>query len=167
VRSACRAATLSAAPCVAPRCHAFRGAFRDVGCAGGCAGAPLTAALAPPQCGHCKSLAPEWKKAATQLKGTVRVGAVDCDSHKELASKYGVKGFPTIKTFGEDKTAPPVDYTGAREAAAIVAHGQAALGAPGGGGRMVTALTYLSTHTFLYRSGACPCDGYRSHGFAR
>jgi hypothetical protein len=95
------------------------------------------------------------------------VGAVDCDTHKELASKYGVKGFPTIKTFGEDKTAPPVDYTGAREAAAIVAHGQAALGAPGGGGRMVTALSYLSTHTFLYRSGACPCDGYRSHGFAR
>lgn len=84
----------------------------------------------------------------------MRVGAVDCDVHKELASKYGVKGFPTLKTFGEDKTAPPVDYTGAREAAAIVAHGQAALGAPGGGGgRLVTALTYLSTHSFLYQSG--------------
>ena len=105
------------------------------------------------QCGHCKSLAPEWKKAATQLKGTVRVGAVDCDENKELASKYGVKGFPTIKTFGEDKTAPPVDYTGAREAAAIVAHGNAALGAPGAGGSLVTRLAYLTAHTFLFKSG--------------
>lgn len=33
-------------------------------------------------CGHCKALAPEWQKAATQLKGTIRVGAVDCDVHK-------------------------------------------------------------------------------------
>ena len=83
----------------------------------------------------------------------MRIGAVDCDVHKELASKFGVKGFPTIKTFGEDKTAPPPDYTGAREAAAIVAHGQSALGAPGVGGRVVTALTYLTAHTFLFKSG--------------
>ena len=83
----------------------------------------------------------------------MRVGAVDCDVHKELAAKYDVKGFPTVKTFGEDKTAPPADYTGAREAAAIVAHGQAALGSPGGGGRVVTALTYLTTHTYLFSSG--------------
>jgi len=76
-----------------------------------------------PWCGHCKALAPEWTKAATQLKGTVRVGAVDCDVHKALCGKYDVKGFPTIKHFGEDKSGSPKDYQGAREAGPIVAYG--------------------------------------------
>jgi hypothetical protein len=62
-------------------------------------------------------------------------------------------GFPTIKHFGEDKTAPPVDYSGAREAAPIVAYAQAALGAPGAGGSLVSSLTYLGTHTFLWGAG--------------
>lgn len=35
-----------------------------------------------PWCGHCKKLAPEWKKAANSLKGQVKLGHVDCDADK-------------------------------------------------------------------------------------
>lgn len=34
------------------------------------------------RCGHCKKLAPEWKKAANNLKGKVKLGHVNCDAEK-------------------------------------------------------------------------------------
>ncbi|KAG5322810.1 PDIA6 isomerase, partial [Pseudoatta argentina] len=71
-----------------------------------------------PWCGHCQQLTPEYDKAATALKGVVKVGAVNADEHKSLGSKYGVRGFPTIKIFGLDKK--PEDYNGPRSAADIV-----------------------------------------------
>uniref|UniRef100_A0A453KYT0 protein disulfide-isomerase n=1 Tax=Aegilops tauschii subsp. strangulata TaxID=200361 RepID=A0A453KYT0_AEGTS len=37
-----------------------------------------------PWCGHCKKLAPEWKRAAKNLKGQVKLGHIDCDSDKLL-----------------------------------------------------------------------------------
>jgi protein disulfide-isomerase A6 len=72
--------------------------------------------------GHCKTLAPQFKKAASALKGVVKVGAVDCDQHKDIAGKFGVQGFPTIKIFsGKDSTA----YSGERSAKAITEAGLA------------------------------------------
>ncbi|KAK4790650.1 hypothetical protein SAY86_017954 [Trapa natans] len=71
-----------------------------------------------PWCGHCKKLAPEWKKAANNLKGKVKLGHVDCDSEKSLMSRFNVQGFPTIMVFGADKSSP-IPYEGARTAAAI------------------------------------------------
>ncbi|XP_047341346.1 protein disulfide-isomerase like 2-2-like [Impatiens glandulifera] len=71
-----------------------------------------------PWCGHCKNLAPEWKKAAKNLKGKVKLGHVDCDADKSLMSRFDVKGFPTILVFGADKGSPST-YEGARTASAI------------------------------------------------
>ncbi|TYH44145.1 hypothetical protein ES332_D11G173400v1 [Gossypium tomentosum] len=71
-----------------------------------------------PWCGHCKRLAPEWKRAANNLKGKVKLGHVDCDSEKSLMSRFNVQGFPTILVFGADKDSP-VPYEGARTASAI------------------------------------------------
>ncbi|KAK3404419.1 hypothetical protein EUGRSUZ_K00732 [Eucalyptus grandis] len=71
-----------------------------------------------PWCGHCKKLAPEWKKAAKNLKGKVKLGHVDCDAEKSLMSRYNVQGFPTILVFGADKDSP-IPFEGARTASAI------------------------------------------------
>ncbi|URE14447.1 Ubiquitin-like autophagy protein Apg12 [Musa troglodytarum] len=76
-----------------------------------------------PWCGHCKKLAPEWKKAANNLKGKVKLGHVDCDAEKQsLMSRFNVQGFPTILVFGLDKRSP-YPYEGARTASAIEAFG--------------------------------------------
>ena len=45
------------------------------------------------------------------MKGVVKVGAVDASEHQQLGGRFGVKGFPTIKIFGEDKK-KPTDYSG-------------------------------------------------------
>ncbi|CAI4224077.1 unnamed protein product [Auanema sp. JU1783] len=71
-----------------------------------------------PWCGHCKNLVPEYKKAATALKGIANVGAVDMTQHQNVGSPYNVRGFPTLKIFGADKT-KPIDFQGARTAQAI------------------------------------------------
>ncbi len=74
-----------------------------------------------PWCGHCKNLAPEWKKAAKALKGIVNIGAIDMDQPdaQSVGAPYGIKGFPTIKIFAKNKNSP-TDYQGGRTAQAIV-----------------------------------------------
>jgi len=54
-----------------------------------------------PWCGHCKSLAPVWEKLANVYKNEkgVVVANLDADKHKELGTRFGVSGFPTIKFF--------------------------------------------------------------------
>jgi protein disulfide-isomerase A1 len=73
-----------------------------------------------PWCGHCKSLAPEYAKAATTLKkgdtGVV-LGMVDATEHRELGSRFGVQGFPTLKFFRGGNAG---DYDGPRKADGIV-----------------------------------------------
>ncbi|GAA54880.1 protein disulfide-isomerase A6 [Clonorchis sinensis] len=75
-----------------------------------------------PWCGHCKNLKPHWETAATELKGVMKVGAVDATVHNQLSQKYGIRGFPTIKFFpaGSKKNADPVDYDGGRTSDDIV-----------------------------------------------
>lgn len=75
-----------------------------------------------PWCGHCKTMAPEFKKAATELKSldiSVALGDVDATVHNDLAERYGVEGFPTLKFFKKNAE-KALEYGGGRTASEIV-----------------------------------------------
>lgn len=52
-----------------------------------------------PWCGHCKNLAPEYERLGETFASAddVVIAQVDADKHKKLASRFDVKGFPTLK----------------------------------------------------------------------
>ncbi|XP_064409355.1 protein disulfide-isomerase A4 isoform X1 [Latimeria chalumnae] len=73
-----------------------------------------------PWCGHCKQFAPEYEKIAKTLKENdplIPVAKIDATAHSELASRFDVSGYPTIKIL---KKGQPVDYDGARTEEAII-----------------------------------------------
>lgn len=73
-----------------------------------------------PWCGHCKTLEPEYIKAAEILKNdnsSIRLAKIDATENTDLANLYDVKGYPTIKFI---KNGERIEYTGGRTAVEIV-----------------------------------------------
>eukprot|EP00178_Gracilaria_changii_P000353 TRINITY_DN1042_c0_g1_i5.p2 TRINITY_DN1042_c0_g1~~TRINITY_DN1042_c0_g1_i5.p2 ORF type:complete len:130 (+),score=24.91 TRINITY_DN1042_c0_g1_i5:2-391(+) len=72
-----------------------------------------------PWCGHCKRLKPDYEKAA-QENSDINLARVDCTEHRDLCSKYEVRGYPTLKLFkGDTDPATTEKYAGARTVEAI------------------------------------------------
>lgn len=66
-----------------------------------------------PWCGHCQRMASDWEKLASNLDGSIYVARVDAIREKELASEWGVEGFPTLKLISSEKV---YTYQGPRTA---------------------------------------------------
>jgi protein disulfide-isomerase A1 len=79
---------------------------------------PLLVEFYAPWCGHCKNLEPLYEKAATALKGKgLHIAKVDATEEQELAQKYEIRGFPTLKLFKNGAFVQ--DYQGPRTSEGI------------------------------------------------
>lgn len=74
-----------------------------------------------PWCGHCSQFAATYAEIATKFvkEGSkIKISKVDASKETDLATKYGVKGYPTFKLFHNKK---PIDYEGDRINTSIIA----------------------------------------------
>jgi len=102
-----------------------------------------------PWCGHCKSMVPAYEETAEVFakESDVVIADVDADQHKELASRFGVSGFPTLKFFKKGST-EPVDYSGGREAIDIIEYINQQTGAKGRISKPASHVTVLDPSNF-------------------
>ncbi|MEL6829597.1 MAG: thioredoxin [Pseudomonadota bacterium] len=54
-------------------------------------------------CGPCKQMAPHLDAVAEELSGQIEVAKINVDDNPMAASKYGIRGLPTLMMFKDGK----------------------------------------------------------------
>lgn len=50
-------------------------------------------------CGPCKMIAPLLEEIAVEFAGKLKVAKLDIDENKDVPSRYGIRGIPTLMLF--------------------------------------------------------------------
>jgi len=102
-----------------------------------------------PWCGHCKNLEPVYEEIADTFAGSkdVVIAKVDADSNRELGSRFGVQGFPTLKFFPKGSREPE-SYEGGRSADDIVGYINERAGSKARAKKAPTATVVLDSSNF-------------------
>jgi len=102
-----------------------------------------------PWCGHCKNLAPEWEIAGNTFdeNDDIIIADIDATAAQDIAQKFGVQGYPTIKYFPKGSTTPE-EYDGGRSADTIVSWVNKKVGANKVVKKAPTAVTVLDSTNF-------------------
>lgn len=64
---------------------------------------PLVVDFWAPWCGPCKMMAPEFSKAAKNLRGKARLVKLNTQAHQSTGGRYRIKGIPTMVAFVRGK----------------------------------------------------------------
>ena len=71
-----------------------------------------------PWCGPCRMMAPEFAKAAQELKGRARFAKINTEEHPDVSMKNGIRGIPALILYQGGKEVARI--AGARPARDIV-----------------------------------------------
>jgi thioredoxin 2 len=56
-----------------------------------------------PWCGPCKTMTPEFEKAASKLSGKARLAKLNTEQYQTVATKLGIRGVPTLIGYRDGK----------------------------------------------------------------